>query len=185
MSLEWKNNIIYLTFDDGPTPEVTPWVLSLLNKYQSKATFFCLGKNAELYPDIIYQIKKNGHSIGIHGYEHLNGWKTCKKRYLENIHKASQVLPSEIFRPPYGKITPWQWLSLKKQYRIIWWTYLSKDYSSKKNKWYLFKKLLNHSHHQSIIVFHDTPKAFPFLNNYFEQYLQWLNENDFTCLPIK
>lgn len=184
MNRAWKNKIIYLTFDDGPTPEVTPWVLSLLEKYQCKATFFCLGKQAEKYPQILSQIQNNRHTIGIHGYEHLNGWQIPANTYVENIHRSAQILSSNLFRPPYGKITLSQWWQLRKYYRIVWWNYLSKDYLAEacNNKYY--QKLLKHSKHKSIIVFHDTPKAAPFLTNYLEAYLQWLTENEFECLPI-
>ncbi|MGQ9847471.1 MAG: polysaccharide deacetylase family protein, partial [Bacteroidales bacterium] len=123
-----KEKYIYLTFDDGPTPKATPWVLTLLDKYQFKATFFCLGKNAKQYPKLIEEIFKHGHTIGNHGYEHLNGWKTKNKIYIENVEKGAYILKSKIYRPPFGKISPLQWLILKKKHKIIFWHYLSKDY---------------------------------------------------------
>ncbi len=184
MNRVWKNKIIYLTFDDGPTPGITPWVLSLLKRYHCKATFFCLGKQAERYPKIIAQIQNDGHTLGIHGYEHLNGWKTSKKIYIENVHRAAQVVSSNLFRPPYGKITLTQWWQLRKHYRIVWWSYLSKDYLIEACNEKFYYQLLKHSCHKSIIVFHDTPKAAPFLTKYLETYLQWLTENKFVCLTI-
>ena len=114
-SLMWnfsrKEKVIYLTFDDGPHPEITPWVLELLSTYNAKATFFCVGENIEKYPDTFNQILKEGHSIGNHTYNHLNGWKTSTSEYLENVDKAerainhhtSERIQNKLFRPPYGK----------------------------------------------------------------------------------
>lgn len=180
----WKNKIIYLTFDDGPAPEVTPWVLSLLNTYRCKATFFCLGKQAEKHPDIIAQIRNEGHTIGIHGYEHLNGWKTPTNIYIDNIHRSAQILSSNLFRPPYGKITLPQWWHLRKQYHIVWWSCLSKDYLPEASNYSYYQRLLKHSTHKSIIVFHDTPKASSFLTKYLEAYLKWLAEKQFVCAAL-
>ncbi len=177
------NKPIYLTFDDGPTPEVTPWVLSLLKKYNFTATFFCLGKNVEKYHGLFQQIKAEGHSIGNHGYEHLNGWETATKRYIENTHKANHLIQSTLFRPPYGKITPLQWLILRKHYRIVFWDFLSKDYKASSSE-KQFQKLLLKTKPCKIIVFHDTIKAFPFLEKYLESYLRWLKENNYTGINI-
>ncbi len=100
------NNEIYLTFDDGPDPEVTPWVLDLLAKYDAKATFFCLGRNVERYPEIFKRILCEGHAVGNHSYSHLDGWRTGKKRYVRDIERAAKLIQSFLFRPPYGRIRP-------------------------------------------------------------------------------
>jgi len=170
--------LIYLTFDDGPTPEVTPWVLTLLDKYQFKATFFCLGINAQQHSNIIEQIIKRGHAIGNHGYEHLNGWKTKNKVYIANADKGASILNTKLFRPPYGKITPLQWFTLRKQYKIVFWDYLSKDYLNIEKQNHFLSRLQKHTHPNRIIVFHDSNKAFPTLQKYLEPYFEWLkNEN--------
>lgn len=170
---------IYLTFDDGPTPEVTPWVLSLLNKYQFKATFFCLGKKAVKHFKIIEEIKEAGHSVGNHGFEHLKGWKTTTKLYIENTHKGANILNTKLFRPPYGKITPIQWFKLRKHYQIIFWDYLSKDYLPQENFTHFYNKLIKHTKPNYIIVFHDSIKAFSQLTLHLENYFVWLKENNY------
>lgn len=169
-----KEKYIYLTFDDGPTPKVTPWVLALLNKYQFKATFFCLGKNAQNYPEIVEEIKKQGHAIGSHGYEHLNGWKTKNKIYIANAEKGAEILNTTRYRPPYGKITPIQWLTLHKKYKIFFWDYLSKDYLTIEKQINFLHKLKKHTRNKRIIVFHDSEKALPTLQNYLDEYFNWL-----------
>ena len=123
--------VIYLTFDDGPTPEITPWVLDLLKDYDAKATFFCIGRNVSEYPEIYNKILSEGHSVGNHTYDHVKGWKVSSKIYLENTLKASHIISSKLFRPPYGKISPIQIQSLKKEgFSIIMWTILSMDWSA-------------------------------------------------------
>lgn len=165
---------IYLTFDDGPTPEATPWVLDLLSKYQFKATFFCLGKNAKQYPNIIKEIIKHGHRLGNHGYEHLNGWTTKNKNYIENVEKGSEILKTKLYRPPYGKISPLQWIMLHKKYKIVFWHYLSKDYLAIDKQINFLNKLKSHTKNKRIIVFHDSKKALPTLQKYLEQYFNWI-----------
>jgi peptidoglycan/xylan/chitin deacetylase (PgdA/CDA1 family) len=170
---------IYLTFDDGPTPKVTPWVLALLNKYQFNATFFCLGKQALQYPELIEDIKKAGHGIGNHGLEHLKGWTTGNKVYIENTRKGANILNTNLFRPPYGKISPIQWLILRKQFHIVFWNYLSKDYIPQEKNKHFLKKLIRNTKSGRIIVFHDSEKAFPILQTYLEDYFFWLKTNQF------
>ncbi len=175
---------IYLTFDDGPTPEATPWVLSLLDRHQFKVTFFCLGKQALQHPELIEEIKKAGHSIGSHGFEHLKGWKTTNNLYIENTHKGADILKTKLFRPPYGKISPIQWLKLRKQYQIILWDYLSKDYLPKEKLNRFYHKLIKHTKPDRIIVFHDSVKALPQLKSHLENYFIWLKENNYITLTL-
>lgn len=178
-----KNNI-YLTFDDGPTPEVTPWVLSLLAQFNLKATFFCTGKHAEQFPELIRQIKADGHSIGNHGYEHLNGWKTPVTKYLQNTKKGSDMLNTSLFRPPYGKLTPLQWLLLHKKYKLVFWDYLSKDYLPIEKQIDFLERLKKHTRNNRVIVFHDSEKAFPTLQKYLEEYFEWLKNENYTSFII-
>lgn len=154
-----SNNDIYLTFDDGPCPEVTPQVLKILDYYNAKATFFCIGKNVKNNPNLYNEIISEGHTIGNHTYSHLNGWKTKKKDYLNDIMKATEYIDSKLFRPPYGRITVNQYLSLRNDYKIIFWNVLTKDYSKKLNPDDVLKRTINNIKPGAIIVFHDSIKA--------------------------
>jgi peptidoglycan/xylan/chitin deacetylase (PgdA/CDA1 family) len=164
-SLEWKGNAadktIYLTFDDGPHPIATPFVLDLLKQYQIKATFFCIGKNVQRYPQIYQRILAEGHQTGNHTQDHKNGWKTSREDYLENIFTATQYIDASLFRPPYGRITKAQIKSVQQQfaYRIIMWDVLSGDFDTElqpEQCWHQVKKAVRPG---SIIVFHDSEKA--------------------------
>ncbi|MCB0400811.1 MAG: polysaccharide deacetylase family protein [Flavobacteriales bacterium] len=154
-----QENKIYLTFDDGPTPDVTPWVLDLLRKHHIKATFFCLGKNVEAHPEIYQQILEEGHTVGNHTYDHPSGWKTEKEQYLQNISRAAVLIESGLFRPPYGRITKAQAKQLKEQYHIIMWNVLSGDYDPKVTAGKCLENVIKNTESGSIIVFHDSVKA--------------------------
>lgn len=154
-----SDNEIYLTFDDGPCAEVTPRVLNILDKFNAKATFFCIGKNVKNNQELYNEIIAEGHSVGNHTYNHLNGWKTKKKDYLYDIKKASELIDSRLFRPPYGRISVNQYLSLKNEYKIIFWNVLTKDYSKKLKTEDVLKRSTKKFKPGSIIVFHDSLKA--------------------------
>ncbi|AUP78931.1 polysaccharide deacetylase family protein [Flavivirga eckloniae] len=161
---------IYLTFDDGPTPEITNWVLDTLKEYKAKATFFCIGNNIEKHPDIFLDILAAGHSIGNHTYNHLKGWKTKTADYLKNVSKTQDVIERKIpnsefgiknlFRPPYGQITPKQGKKLiGLDYKIIMWDVLSFDWNKKISKEACLNNITGKTTNGSIIVFHDSVKA--------------------------
>ncbi len=159
---------VYLTFDDGPHPEVTLFVLDELAKYNAKATFFCIGKNVEEYPDVYSRILVEGHRTGNHTHNHLNGWKTPDKEYISNVAKAREYIDSDLFRPPYGRITSFQANALMGNdrekgvhFRIIMWDVLSGDFDLQKNGEDCVKTVLKKSKPGSIITFHDSEKAFP------------------------
>ncbi len=152
-------NKLFLTFDDGPTPEITKRVLAFLSQYNAKATFFCTGKNVAANPHLFQEIEKAGHLTGNHGYNHLNGWTTKKNVYAEDCHKAVQFIPNRIFRPPFGKITPAQYSLLKKDFTIYLWTALSWDFHSMVSPELCLKRATKHLYPGSILVFHDTIKA--------------------------
>lgn len=163
----WKipaqNKTLYLTFDDGPIPEVTPWVLEVLKHYNVKATFFCIGDNVRKYPEILEHVISQGHSIGNHTFNHLKGWKHSKKEYTNNVLACSNVLPTNtsLFRPPYGKITPTQSKYLRRLgYKIIMWDVLSMDYDTTTTKTVCLANVIDNVEDGSIIVFHDSIKAF-------------------------
>jgi len=179
-------NKIYLTFDDGPTPEITEWVLRELLKYNAKATFFCIGNNIEKYPDIFPKVIANGHSIGNHTFNHLNGWKTSTEEYLENTKLCEeQILQSKLFRPPYGKIKVSQSKKLRQQgYKIIMWDVLSADYDTSISKEKCLENVLQNVKSGSIIVFHDSVKAFPNLEYTLPKALKILSERGFVFEKI-
>ena len=159
-NLSRQGNKIYLTFDDGPHPEITGEVLDLLKKYNAKASFFCVGENVQKYPEAYQRILNEGHSIGNHTYNHLNGFKTNTEDYLQNIYKASEIIESKLFRPPYGKIKAKQVNKLKKDYQIIMWSLIAGDWDISLTKEQCFYAIKNNLKAGDIIVLHDSKKAY-------------------------
>jgi len=155
-----KMKKLFLTFDDGPHPVITSKVLNILDEYNAKATFFCVGENVKEHPEIYKEILLNGHQTGNHTYNHLKGWNTATKSYIESIQRCKQLVNSDLFRPPHGRITYKQVKALKKEgYRIIMWSVLTKDYNKTGNKDRLLKRAIRKTRSGSIIVFHDSEKA--------------------------
>lgn len=150
---------IYLTFDDGPTPEITDWTLNTLKEHDAKGTFFLVGDNVKKYPDLAKKIVNEGHHVGNHTQNHINGWETETRDYLKNTLKCSEVLESNLFRPPYGRITRKQAAIMKKRFKIIMWDVLSGDFDKKISKDKVLKNVLTNTVSGSIIVFHDSLKA--------------------------
>jgi peptidoglycan/xylan/chitin deacetylase (PgdA/CDA1 family) len=151
---------VYLTFDDGPTPVITPKVLDLLDEYKAKATFFCVGKNISKYPEIYSQILEKGHATGNHTYSHLNGWKTSSMEYLEDVKQCRQLVESNLFRPPYGKMSKRQKKQLTNMgYKIVMWTILSRDFDKRVDPVESIKQVKTKGRKGSILVFHDSEKA--------------------------
>ena len=166
--LPTKEKTIYLTFDDGPTPKITEWTLSILKQYNAKATFFCIGKNIEDHPEIFNNIISEGHAIGNHTYDHLKGWKTSSKDYLKNIEKAQITIKAQttkssigsLFRPPYGQIRPKQIKELTQLgYKIVMWTVLAIDWDKTVSKEKCLENVISNTSSGSIVVFHDSNKA--------------------------
>ncbi len=169
-SLLWEmpaaSQALYLTFDDGPHETATPFVLEQLKKYNAKATFFCIGKNVQKYPSIYRRILDEGHVIGNHTQDHLNGWKATDKNYIDNIFEAGKYIDSSLFRPPYGKITRFQVQLLQQArsgggnpFKIVMWDVLSGDFDTKLSPEKCLQHVLLKSKAGSIIVFHDSTKA--------------------------
>lgn len=165
-----ESKTLYLTFDDGPTPEVTNWTLDVLDQFEAKATFFCVGKNIKLYPEIFNAIINKGHAIGNHSYNHVKGWRTSTKNYLANISKAQKTINAQfknhqseikyLFRPPYGQIRPKQGKALLELgYQIVMWNVLSFDWNSSISPENCLENVLSNAQEGCIIVFHDSLKA--------------------------
>lgn len=182
-------NKIYLTFDDGPIPEITEWVLEELKKNNVKATFFCIGDNIAKHPEIFKKVIGEEHTVGNHTFNHLNGWKTTTERYLENFERCEETiqkwainnLNSKIFRPPYGKIKRAQAKAIRKLgYKIIMWDVLSVDFDSTLSQEKCLENVLSNVRSGSIIVFHDSIKAFKNLEFTLPKTLEFLKEKGFV-----
>lgn len=172
-SIPTTEKVIYLTFDDGPTTNITEWVLETLDKYNAKATFFCIGKNIEKHPALFKKILHKGHAVGNHTNNHLNNWKTSKKTYLKDIVQCQETLDkfntktnTKLFRPPYGKIMPKTARKLHKRgYKIVMWDVLSGDFDQSISKGKCTENVLGNTTSGSVIVFHDSVKAFDNLHH--------------------
>ena len=171
---------LYLTFDDGPTPEVTEEVLNILDRYKAKATFFCLGRNVERHQEIFRSIVDRGHSVGNHTYSHLKGWRSENEVYFEDIELAGQHIKSSLFRPPYGQIRRSQIRHLKKKYKIVLWEIMSHDYKNRISKERSLQALLRYTREGSIIVFHDSLKAWDKLHYILPRLLEHFSVRGFT-----
>ena len=176
---------VYLTFDDGPTPEITPWVLDQLRLYGAKATFFCLGKNVEQYPEIFQQILDEGHAVGNHTYSHQKGWEMKTWRYIEDVDFADDLIHSNLLRPPYGRIKPLQARLLAERYNIICWSVLSQDYSALVSPRKCLRNVTKHVREGAIVLFHDSNKAFGNLRYALPRVLQHLQEQGLSCAKIE
>lgn len=197
-------NKVYLTFDDGPTPEITEWTLAQLKLHNAKATFFCIGNNVRKFPEIFDKVIQDGHSIGNHTFNHLNGWKTSIDDYVKNVELCNDQITAQcsvisnqfadksncqlnpdhckLFRPPYGKIKPSQSKILRKQgYKIIMWDIISYDFDTSITPEKCLENVLNNVQSGSIIVFHDSKKAFKNLEFVLPRTLQFLKEKGYFC----
>lgn len=170
---------LYLTFDDGPVPEITPWVLDVLKQYRVTATFFCVGDNVGKHPQIYKRIIDEGHHVGNHTFNHLNGWNTDTAIYMANINKCAEVLNSSLFRPPYGKLKPSQVKRLKKQYKIIMWDVLSGDYDKETAPEQCLENVITGMRNGSIIVFHDSKRAFRNLQHALPKAIEFAQDNGY------
>lgn len=175
---------VYLTFDDGPTPVVTPWVLEQLAEAGARGTFFCLGRNVDKHPEIYKMILSQGHSVGNHSYSHLKGFRSSIKRYLDDINLASDMIDSKLFRPPYGRIFPGQVKAVLEHYDIIMWDVLSIDYNSGLSGERVLQNVTRNVKPGSIIVFHDSDKAADNLYFALPRTLEFLKEEGYIMKSI-
>ncbi len=182
----WKINtdekVLYLTFDDGPNPEATPFVLDELKKFNARATFFCLGKNVKENFAIYERLVSEGHKPGNHTFNHFNGWKTDDKTYIEDIAKAAKIIDSDLFRPPYGRITKFQIKAIsgeKLHLKTIMWDVLSGDFDPSVTGENCYLNVVNNAKPGSIVVFHDSLKSFTTLQYSLPKVLKYYNERDY------
>ena len=150
---------VVLTFDDGPIPEVTPWVLNLLKEENIKACFFCVGENVQRYPEVFQQVIDEGHQVGNHTFNHMQGLKNPNEIYFENIEKAARYIDSSFMRPPHGWMRKSQYHEVSKNYQVVMWDVISRDYDAKISPEKVTKNVLNFVRPGSIIIFHDSIKA--------------------------
>ncbi|MBD5296394.1 MAG: polysaccharide deacetylase family protein [Bacteroides sp.] len=173
-SAEVDPKTVYLTFDDGPIPEVTPWVLDMLDRYGVKATFFMVGENVMRHPELLAEIRRRGHGVGNHTLHHLQGSKVTTRRYLRDVEKADKLLSTPLFRPPHGWLRPRQAHALKKKYRIIMYDLVTRDYSKRLTPEQVVRNVKRYARDGSIIVFHDSLKSWPRLETALPASLEWL-----------
>ena len=182
--LSGEHRDVFLTFDDGPTPVVTPWVIDRLEEAKAQATFFCLGRNVDKHPEIYRQILSAGHSVGNHSYSHLKGFRSSVRRYMDDIDLAADMIDSKLFRPPYGRIFPGQVKAVMQQYDIIMWDVLSIDYNPGLSGKRVLQNVTRNVKPGSIIVFHDSDKAADNLYYALPRTLEFLQQEGYSMKSI-
>jgi peptidoglycan/xylan/chitin deacetylase (PgdA/CDA1 family) len=181
------NRCIYLTFDDGPIPIVTPFVLNILKQYNAKATFFCIGDNVRKHPDVFEQVKNEGHAIGNHTFNHLKGWKTEDKTYLDDFLQADKLLDTKLFRPPYGRIKRSQVKLLQKEkpgIQIVMWSVLSGDYDATISPEQCLNNVIKNTRPGDIVLFHDSLKAQERMEYALPKALEYWSREGFEFSPL-
>lgn len=170
---------VYLTFDDGPIPEITPWVLDLLDKYHIKATFFLVGDNVRKHPEEFQMIVERGHRLGNHTYNHIQGIKYLSYNYLANTNKADELIKSDLFRPPHGWMRWAQYMVLRNRYTIVMWDLVTRDYSKRLNGKQVLANVKKYVRNGSIITFHDSIKSEKNLKYALPRAIEWLLEQGY------
>ena len=184
----WRINpaekVIYLTFDDGPNSRVTPLVLDILDRFEVKATFFCVGENVSRFPDVFDEVKRRGHTVGNHTFNHLKGFEYSTDDYVRNVKKASEFIDSRLFRPPHGQIKPSQIKALKDDYLIIMWDFITYDYDKRIEPEKIIAEVKKRSRNGSIVVFHDSLKAEKNVLQVLPEALRFWKENGYKVCHI-
>ncbi len=188
-SLVWqapstKEAVVYLTFDDGPHPEITPWVLNELKQRGLKASFFCVGDNVRKFPETYQQILNEGHITGNHTMHHMKGWSNSTETYTQNTTEAAQYIKSKLFRPPYGRISRAQIKALLPEYTIVMWSLLSGDFDPHLNIPKALNQIKRKTQNGSIVVFHDSIKSEAQMKQLLPDYLDYLIANAYTCKTL-
>ena len=183
--MDKTQNKIYLTFDDGPIPSTTTWVLSLLKQHHIKATFFCVGENVQKHPEVYRQIVDEKHAVGNHTFNHLKGWNTHSKKYIQNVEKCENYVSTNLFRPPYGKVKKSQFKILNSKFSIIMWDVLSGDFDKKTSPEKCLKNVTDTVRNGSIIVFHDSIKAQKNLEYALPRFIEYAKEKGYEFEILK
>ncbi len=180
---------VFLTFDDGPHPDITPWVLDTLARANAKATFFCIGRNVQLYPEVYKRILEEGHAVGNHTQNHLNGWHTPVDEYIADVKEAAEHIKSSLFRPPYGRIRGQQFRRLKQEMKgrlkVVMWDVLTADFDTSFTPEQCLAHVTLHICPGSVVVFHDSEKAFPNMKYALEGTLEFLGKESYQCSRIE
>ena len=176
---------IFLTFDDGPIPEMTPWILETLDKYKVKATFFCVGENVQKYPALYDMLIEKGHRVGNHTFNHVQGILSRSKKYIRNIVEATKYIDSDLFRPPHGHMRFPQLFRLRKLFRIIMWDVVTRDYSPYMTASGILNIIKKYTRNGSVIVFHDSLKASGRIEEALPQAIEWLLKENYEFHVIK
>jgi len=179
-----KEKLVFLTFDDGPVPEVTPWVLDMLDRYDIKATFFMVGDNVARHPELYEEVRRRGHSYGNHTMHHLQGMKVSTYRYMRDITEANDLIDSSLFRPPHGLLRWKQARAIKDRYNIVMYDLVTRDYSKKLNPEQVFGNVKRYARNGSIIVFHDSLKAERNMKAVLPRAIEWLLARGYKFCPI-
>jgi len=184
-TMDAAEKVLYLTFDDGPHPSITPFVLDQLKEYEAKATFFCIGDNVQKFPDTYKRILMDGHRVGNHTEHHLNGWKSADEDYVKDVYAAAEKIDSYLFRPPYGRITRFQSsLLMDKKFRIIMWDVLSGDFDRSITGDVCALRVIRKGRQGSVVVFHDSEKAFPRLQAALPKVLEHFSKEGYVFRAI-
>ena len=179
-----RRRVVYLTFDDGPIPEQTPWVLDILDRYGVKATFFMVGDNVRRHPGLLEEVRRRGHSVGNHTMHHLQGMKVATDRYLADVAEADALIDSTLFRPPHGIMRWKQSRALRARYTIIMYDLVTRDYSAKLSPDEVVANVRRYARNGSIIVFHDSLKAAPNMRPALPQAIEWLLSQGYEFEPL-
>ena len=180
-----KEHSVYLTFDDGPIPEATPFILDTLSKYGVKATFFMVGDNVRKYPHLYERIKAEGHQVGNHTYNHMGSVRHTLKTYVKNTNKANELIHSKYFRPPHGWMRPAAYIWLKRKYKVVMWDVVTRDYSKLLTADDVVNNIKTYTRNGSIITFHDSLKSIDKLQTVLPESLEWLIEQGYKFKTFK
>ncbi len=189
-----QEKVVYLTFDDGPVPEVTEYVLDALASYQARATFFCVGENVARYPALFRRVLAGGHRVGNHTYNHLNGWRTPDETYFDNVQRCASAMRAagyapnpaarQLFRPPYGRITRDQTRLIQPTHQIVMWDVLTADFDAQLSAEQCYARAIQHTEPGSLVIFHDSYKARRNLEYALPRYLRTLHQRGYTFLSL-